>query len=408
MCKASVVIIGGGASGLMAAIIAAREGSRVTLLEHMDRVGKKLLSTGNGKCNFTNLNQDISNYHGESTTFIQGILQQFDYLQTIKFFEELGIVTKSKNGYVYPNSGQASSVLDLLRQEVSRLGITLVCDVAINNIEKTKKAFKVSCNKGIFNADSIVLATGSKAAPVTGSDGSGYNYAKGFGHKINKVLPSLVQLKCKEKYYKTVAGVRTDAKVSLLVDNNYVASDIGELQLTDYGISGIPVFQISRYAAIALSEKKNVSALINFFPDHNKASMEEYLIKRFEIHKEKRLEDALIGMLNKKLIIMLIKESGLSLDCLCSSLCNKDISMLADSFTGLRTIITETNSFDKAQVCTGGVSLSDINPETLESYIVPGLYFAGEILDVDGACGGYNLQWAWSSGYVSGKNAAYK
>lgn len=406
--KANVIVIGGGASGMMAAICAARNGSKVTILERMDRVGKKILSTGNGKCNYTNRNQDISNYHGADPAFISTILEQFDYFQTMRFFDKLGIMAKDKNGYIYPNSNQASSVLDVLRMEIFACNINVECGVKITSVEKKNQTFIVHTFLKDYEADSIIIATGSKAAPSTGSDGSGYDYVKSFGHKIKPVLPALVQLKSDQKFFKAIAGVRTDACVTLFVENNPMATDTGELQITDYGISGIPVFQVSRYASIALNEHKKVTAAINFFPEYDHDSLIKLLVNRFNLNKSKSTLDAMIGMINKKLITLFLKESGISSDIHAGKLGEREINRLAATMDNFKVNIVSTNSFENAQVCCGGVDTAEINPYTMESTLVRGLFFAGEIVDVDGACGGYNLQWAWSSGFVAGKNASLK
>ena len=408
MEKTRVIVIGGGASGMMAAITAARNGSKVTIIERMDRVGKKILSTGNGKCNFTNRNQDISNYHGGDESFIRTILEQFDSFQTMRFFDRLGIISKDKNGYIYPNSNQASSVLDVLRMEIFALNINVECNVKISSIEKKNHTFIVHTFVKDYEADSVIIATGSKAAPATGSDGSGYEYARAFGHSLIPVLPALTALRSDQKFFRSIAGVRCDAHVTLFAGNNLLGSDRGELQITDYGISGIPVFQISRYASIALNEGKKVYALIDFFPEYEYENLVKLLTNRFAINSSRNVEDALIGAINKKLISVFLKEAGISLSETAGSLGEKRIASLAKVMNCFKVNIIATNSFENAQVCTGGVDTRQINPYTMESQLIRGLFFAGEIVDVDGSCGGYNLQWAWSSGYVAGKNASLK
>ena len=249
-----VIVIGGGASGMTAAIFAARQGAAVTLLEHMDRVGKKILSTGNGKCNLTNRRMDASCYRSSAPEFPMEVLGRFGEPETEAFFEELGIVLKDRNGYLYPASGQASSVLDALREELSRLGVNIVTEcgeaevAAPGSGKGGNQEWTVLCKKGRFCSDALILAAGSKAAPSTGSDGSGYDLAKRLGHRIIRPLPALVQLRCREKFFKQISGVRADACVSIWADGERLAYDQGELQLTDYGISGIPVFQVSRFA----------------------------------------------------------------------------------------------------------------------------------------------------------------
>lgn len=401
-----VVIIGGGAAGMMAAITAASNKADVTILEHKDRIGKKILSTGNGKCNFTNLLQKPECYRSDNRHFVWGIYEQFDVKQTLAFFENLGIYPKDKNGYVYPNSEQASSVLDVLRMEVERLKIKVITEVNCKEIKVSKKGFKILTDQNPFSADAVILAAGSKAAPVTGSDGSGYTLAKQLGLHMIPVLPALVQLRCKEKFYKSVSGVRVQAEVSIYADKKCLGKDMGEVQLTNYGISGIPVFQVSRYAARALYEKKKVIAVLNFFPELSQDEFENLLKQRISLRPKKTIEEFFVGLFHKKLADLWISLSKLDRKKQVGKLTEEEVKKLVLLIQHFETEITETNSFEQAQICCGGIDTRELNPETLEAYSVPGFYLAGEILDVDGICGGYNLQWAWSSGYVAGREAA--
>ena len=256
MKQRNVIIVGGGASGMLAAISAAREGAKVTILEHKDRIGKKILSTGNGRCNLTNEYMTPDCFRGDDVSIVSSVLKQFGYEETIDFFEKLGVILKNRQGYIYPISDQASTILDVLRMELERLKVSVCLEHCVTAIKKNAKGFQVVTNKGTYQGDALILATGGKAASVLGSDGSGYSLAKQFGHLMSPVVPALVQLKGKGTYFKQVAGVRTQARISLYVNDIFVSEDTGELQLTNYGISGIPVFQISRYAAKGLYEKK--------------------------------------------------------------------------------------------------------------------------------------------------------
>lgn len=406
MNRKKVVIIGGGAAGMMAAITAASNGADVTILEHKDRIGKKILSTGNGKCNFTNLLQKPECYRSDNHHFAWGIYQQFDVERTLEFFENLGIYVKEKNGYVYPNSEQASSVLDVLRMEVERLLIKVVTEVNCKGIKRSKKGFQIFTDQTTFFAEALILATGSKAAPVTGSDGSGYALAKQFGLHMIPVLPALVQLRCKEKFYKSVSGVRVQAEVSIYAGKKCLGKNQGEVQLTNYGISGIPVFQVSRYAARALYENKKVSAVLNFLPELSNEEFLALLKRRIEMRSKKTIEEFFIGMFNKKLADLWISLSKVDRKKQVGKLTEEEVKNFVCLIQHFETEIIETNGFEQAQICCGGVDTRELNAETLETYAVPGLYLAGELLDVDGICGGYNLQWAWSSGYVAGREAA--
>lgn len=401
-----VAVIGGGAAGMMAAITSAREGARVTILEHKERIGKKILSTGNGRCNFTNTYQTPACYRSDNRDFAWNIIRKFNVEKTISFFKELGIYPKDRNGYLYPYSDQAAAILEVLQIEVAKLDICVMTEINVLDIQPVKKGIRITTDKKTITADSVILACGSKAAPVTGSDGSGYQLAKLFGHRIVPVLPALVQLRCAEKFYKSISGVRVQGTVEIYADDIFLASDTGEIQLTNYGISGIPVFQVSRYAAKALYKKQSVTAVLNFMPDMNKDEFLLFLQERITLCPYKTLDEFFTGVFPKKLCELWIRLSRLPKEMRVSDLSGEQLEKLVLLIQHLRTHITETNSFEQAQICCGGVDTTEINPDTLESNYVPGIYFAGELLDVDGICGGYNLQWAWSSGFVAGKEAA--
>ncbi|WP_371297919.1 NAD(P)/FAD-dependent oxidoreductase [Ruminococcus sp.] len=401
-----VAVIGGGAAGMMAAITAAREGVKVTILEHKDRIGKKILSTGNGRCNFTNTYQTPACYRSDNRDFAWNIIQKFNVEKTISFFKELGIYPKDRNGYLYPYSDQAAAILEVLQIEIAKLNICVMTEINVLDIQPVKRGIRVTTDKKTITVDSVILACGSKAAPVTGSDGSGYQLAKLLGHRIVPVLPALVQLRCAEKFYKSISGVRVQGTVEIYADDISLASDTGEIQLTNYGISGIPVFQVSRYAAKAIYQKQSVTAVLNFMPDMNKDEFLSFLQERITLCPHKTLDEFFTGIFPKKLCELWIRLSRLPKEMRVSDLSGEQLEKLVLLIQHLRTHITETNAFEQAQICCGGVDTTEINPDTLESNYVPGIYFAGELLDVDGICGGYNLQWAWSSGFVAGREAA--
>ena len=406
MKKRHVIIVGGGASGLVAAISAAREGAQVTIVEQKDRVGKKILSTGNGRCNLTNEYMEIDCFRGDDTSIVSDILQQFGYKETVSFFEEMGVILKNRQGYIYPISDQASTILDVLRMEIEHLNVQVLLTQSVKNISKTNRGFLVRTTEQTLQGDAVILATGGKAASVLGSDGSGYTLAKSFGHKLSPVVPALVQLKGKGTFFKQISGVLTQAKVSLYVNNEYICEDTGELQLTNYGISGIPVFQVSRYAAKALYEKKSTVAEIDFLPMMSDVEFEAFLLKRLEIHGHKTAEDFLIGIFHKKLIGLLLKASRINTNDVMDNVSKEQLHKLISVSKHFHMEIDDTNDFEQAQVCAGGVLTSEVNPQTMESIYAESLYLTGEILDIDGICGGYNLQWAWSTGYIAGKHAA--
>ena len=401
----TVAVIGGGASGMMAAVTAATEGARVIILEHRDRIGKKILSTGNGRCNFTNTHQEPLCYHSEDPLFPWGIIEKFDAQKAISFFLQLGIYSKNRNGYLYPNSDQASAVLDAFRMELERLHVEIRTGVDIREILPGKKGFTIRSDHENIRADRVILCTGSRAAPATGSDGSGYDLAKRLGHRLVPVLPALVQLRCEGSFFKAVAGVRANGSVSVWFEGECIATDTGEIQLTDYGISGIPVFQVSRYAAKLLYEKKEVTAVLDFMPDFTEEQTRAFLSARAKTRPEKSADMFLIGLFHKKLSDLWIKLSRIPREQNAGTLTEDEISRLVQLIKHFEVPVKATNSYEQAQVCCGGIDTAEVDPETLESRYVPGLYFAGEILDVDGMCGGYNLQWAWASGHVAGEAA---
>ena len=404
----TIAIIGGGASGMCAAIAAKRNNpnAAVMIFEHKDIPGKKILSTGNGRCNLTNEYMKTSCFRSDVPEKLAPVLERFTADDTIRFFQELGIFTKSRNGYIYPRSDQASAVLSAFRVELNRLGVELITNTHVTEIGRTKKGFRIFTEGKNYLADKVILSTGSKASKVLGSDGSGYAIAKSFGHKLVPVVPALVQLKAKNFLFAKASGVRCDANVTAIVDKKEVASDTGELQITAYGISGIPVFQISRYIARALYEKKKAEVQIDFFPQMSDKELHELFVNRQNQFKHMDAESFLIGMFNQKLIPKLLELSGIRSNTKAAAFSSDQIRKLTHYCKHTMIEITDTNGFDNAQICAGGVSLSEIDINTMESLYEKGFYMVGELLDADGICGGYNLQWAWATGMIAGESAA--
>lgn len=402
-----LVIIGGGAAGMVAAIAAARAGARVAILEHMDRVGKKILATGNGKCNYTNEDQEPSHYRGDHPEFILPVMEQFGFEETVSFFEELGVYPKVKNGYYYPASEQAASVLEVLRMELAYLKVEVFVECEVEGVKKQQDFFEIWTNQGRYQSKKLLFSTGLKASPKTGSDGSAIPYIEKFGHHFKDIVPALVQMQGKQAFFKALAGIRSEINANLYINDAYVTSERGELQLTDYGISGIPIFQLSRFASKALSQGERVVVLLDFAPNLKGKELFRLLERRMHLlGKEKTASQALIGLFNKKLIDVLLKEAKIRPETAAQEVSKDDIGRLGRTIKEFRVDVIGTKSFEQAQVCAGGVDTEEINPKTLESKLVEGLYFAGEVVDIDGTCGGYNLQWAWSSGYVAGQHAA--
>lgn len=427
-----VVVTGGGASGLAAAIFAARNGASVMILEHKDRVGKKVLMTGNGKCNLTNMSDVHGKYYSSDQRSLDKIydtLVRFDAEKTRDFFKTLGLYTKEKrDGGVYPVSEQAAVVLDVLRSECERLGVRTITDCEIRSIKpdsnhggsirliryiretagkdgkKNKKTEIVSEKTETIRYDRLILATGGKAAAVSGSDGSGYVLAKCLGHTIIEPLPALVQLRCAGDFFKSVSGVRAQSSLTLYVDGSPAAEEEGELQLTDYGISGIPVFQFSRIVARALHDGKRCEVGINFIP-YIAEPLQESEIMPVERYSHKTMEELLAGLVHKKLASMICRQSGIAVGTTVEQAgirkVNECIRLLAD----FRVKVTDTNSFENAQVCCGGVPLWEVD-DNFQSGKCSNVYLVGELLDCDGICGGYNLQWAWATGAIAGEAAS--
>ncbi len=391
-------IIGGGASGLMAAIAAKNEGTDVVLFEKESRVGRKILATGNGRCNMTNTGAGENSYHSENISFIRGAIKRFWVDDTLALFDEMGILWKEEEkGKVYPYSDTASSVLDVLRRRVDRLGVRTECDFAVNSIKKLQDKFLVKSADGREEkCDRVIIATGGKAGSSLGSDGSGYNLLKSFGHKITSLYPSLVQIKTETELVKKLKGIKVQAQVRI---GNKI--ETGELLFTDYGISGPPVFSLSSYLA------DNKEVIIDLMPEYSRDKLYDIICERCAYLYDVPLEDFFVGMINKRVGQAVLKNVGIApLSRLASSLSEKEIKSLVEEIKALKLNITGTASWNNAQVTKGGASVIEFDSATMESKIVPGLFACGEILDIDGDCGGYNLQWAWSSGYLAGLNAA--
>jgi len=403
MNKQKLIIIGGGASGILAAIVAHRNNMDVTVLEKNNRIAKKILATGNGRCNYTNINTNKNSYNHPE--FVEQIINQFPATKAVEFFKGLGIEPKVEDfGKAYPMSEQASSIVDVFLYEIENKNIHVITEVLVNEVHKTNNQFDVITSSGqTYHADKVILATGGKAMPSTGSDGLGYPIARKLGHHVTPIFPALVKLKLNSPYLKSMNGVKISSKVELILDHKVIQEETGDILFTDYGISGPTILDLSRKANELLLHKKTPYINVILLDTLERNRVEE----RFELAKSKPVDMSLVGLINKRIIPALIKNAGIDKhNTLVSDLTNLELTTLIDSLFNWKFELIGSKGFEDAQVTAGGIDIFEIDPYTLESKIVKGLYFTGEVMDIDGICGGYNLQWAWSSGYVAAINAA--
>lgn len=403
-----IVVVGGGASGLVAAIYAAKKGNEVVIIEKNQMCGKKILATGNGKCNYWNIDQNLIHYHSSNNILLSQIITEKNKEEVLSFFNSLGVIPKIKNGYYYPFSNQAVSIKNALLCETIKQNIKIRTDITITKIIKNSDKFYLfSETKVIDEADKVILTTGSNASYKIPDSFNGYNLAEKLGHNIIEPLPALVQLKAKRKFLKDWAGIRTDVIVSLYENNIKIKEEKGEIQLTEYGVSGICIFNLSRFVSRGLRDKKQEKIKINFLPFLCFSKIEDY-IKWFDKQNvtvnDRTIKELLEGFLNNKLVNIILKETNIDSNLKWNMLSEKDKKTLIINLISFELVITKTNSYEQAQVCSGGVPLSEINLKTMESLKMKNLYFAGEILDCDGDCGGYNLSFAWISGMIAGSS----
>lgn len=394
-----IVIVGGGASGLISAIHAKTSNNKVTVLERNSSCGKKILATGNGKCNYWNIDQNIKHYHSNNEELLEQIITKEIQDKVINFFNSLGIVPKIKNGYYYPFSNQATTIKNALLNEVKKKDIEIRQDFLVESIEKEDNHFIIKSSNEIIKADKVIIATGSCASPKTGSDGIGYKLLKRLSHTVIEPKPALVQLKTTGNFLKEWAGIRTDVKVSLYENDKLIKEESGEIQLTDYGISGICVFNLSRYVSIGLEKNLNEEVMINFLPFIEKNPY-EYLTNLLKNNYSVKTQ--LENILNNKLVTVILNKTNIDENRSFNDLKEDEKVRLINNLISFKVKVIGTNSFEQAQVCSGGIPLTEIDPTTMESKLVKGLYIVGELLDVDGDCGGYNLGFAWMSGIKAG------
>lgn len=413
------IIIGAGASGMTASIFAAREGRSVLLLEKTAKLGKKILLTGNGRCNISNKfseedQKQVKHYFGNNPKFVMSALNKFGYSETKEFFSKLGIeYIEEDSGRMFPASNQAQSVVDVLEYEMRELGVKIVLEANISAIggSTSGSKFTVHLSDGReFQTPKLIVATGGKTLPGTGSTGDGYSFASQFGHTVIPQFPVYsgfnvtkeseplnVQLLHKLQGTKLEVGVKAFAEGKLVAENE------GTLMFAHYGLSAPGVLEISREVARAMElENKKVEVSINFFPGKQPQDVDQMLVERWTNSPNKTLGFSLVGLLPKKVLPAILEAHGINSDQKVAEISKEKRAEIVKLLTELSFKITSVRGYKEAHFTAGGVDTKEVNPSTLESKLIPGLYFAGEVLDVDGECGGYNLQWAWSSGAVAG------
>ena len=418
-----VAVIGGGASGCMAAITAAQAGADVHIFEKNEKPGKKLYATGNGRCNLTNLHMDDSCYHTRTadkngSSLIHSAIERYSPADQIRFFADLGVPVYDRDGYVYPRTNQAQTVVRALEKRIAALGIRVHTGCPVRNIRRSQQgtkaddaAFYVDCNDREARAfDPVILCTGGMAGPQYGTTGDSYRLAASFSHKISTPLPALTALECKGQFLKRAAGVRCRAAVTLYTGNDKKqireGREEGEVQMTDYGISGIPVMQISGMAARLLESKQRVFVQIDFLPEFSDSAFSDEIERRMREDRSQMLGDLFLGLVHKKILDLLLAEKGLQAEMKARRIDDAGIRQILQSMREYTLEVIQVKSFKQAQVTSGGILLEDTDAD-FQSRLQPGLFFAGEVLDVDGRCGGYNLQWAFATGYIAGLAAAH-
>lgn len=402
-----IIIIGGGASGIVAAIFAKNSQNEVIVLERNSTPLKKLLMTGNGKCNYLNERYSTTNYHSENIEIVDKIISDKNINSIKEFFDYLGIIQNIKNGYYYPFSKQATTIKEALLKEAQKKGVKIVTECLVTEITKKNNSYQITTDKESYYCDKLILSTGGKTYPKTGSDGMGYLFLEKLGYSLIKPLPALVQLESNFKYLKEWNGVRADVELQLFEDNKFIAKEDGELQLTDYGISGICTFNLSHFITRSIDLNHKNVIKINFVPFIKTLItpwINNYAIK----NSHKNIKELLEGFLNYKLVQVILKHNKINNDRFYKDLTKEEKFNLCKSLRAFEIEIINTKSFDNAQVCNGGLKLTDLNYKTMELKNNNGLYVIGELLDINGNCGGYNLTACWISGMLAGKSIGDK
>ena len=395
-----VGIIGGGASGMMSAILLNREGFDVTILEKNSTLGKKILMTGNGRCNYFNQDIGVDKYYTSDYEFLKTIVNEENILKVKEFLNSLGLVPRIKNGYYYPMSNTATSVLNAFLTEIERLKIKTILDSEINNIKRKENKYQIMVNGKKMLFDKIIIAIGSKAGL---KENANYELLNSLGIKMTPILPALCPLVLNGDFFNKWSGIRAEARVSIYANDKFLKSDLGEVQLTDYGISGICVMNLSSLVSKALYQKQKVKVHLNFLPNIEKENIDKWLTLRDNTLYQRTVIELLESIIPYKLLYILVSKAGIKSNCHYKSLTKKEKDDLINNLSDLTLEIRETKEIFKGQVVTGGIPINRVKT-TLEDKEYAGLYYTGEILDVDGICGGFNLGFAWLSSIVVSEN----
>jgi len=398
MNNEKMIIIGAGAAGLVAAITLARSEQQVTVLEQNNKIGKKILVSGNGKCNIDNKYIDLHHFHSQNPDFIGKVLNDHDFNVVKKFFTSIGLeLIEGKEGKMFPMSLQASSVVELLEYEAKRAGVEIVCDCTVTGIEKNGDTFSLETTQGTKTCTQLLLASGSPAAPQLGGSTSGYAFATRMGHSLIPRHTSLVQLCSDESWVKACAGVKVAGVAKLYANGEYITEKKGDLLFTNYGISGLAILDLSREVSTRLANFDYCELSLDLMPEYSKEKLSNLLLNRIQNESEKPISLWLQGVMHKKLITIILEQSRSKVK-IESELNRKEINKLVHAIKNLKLGISDTKGFKGAEVTTGGIDTTEVHSQNMESKLVENLFFAGEILDVDGDRGGFNFHWAWVTG----------
>jgi len=401
MKKYDVAIIGGGAAGLMAAIWASKNGKSVILLEKNETLGRKILATGNGRCNLTNRYAEANNYHGANKEFIENVLDKFTPGETIKFFESLGVILKEEDrGRIFPRTNEAQTIVSALTHEIANFDITVLTNTNVRGFKKND-LWKINLqNKGSIEAKRIIVSCGGQSAPQLGTSGDGYYWLEKLGHTIIPARAALTPIETETDSIKDVQGLRIEGQATIMAGNKIVAQKDGDILFTHFGLSGPAIMALAR----EINPQENLKISIDLFPETNINDLDQKVKLIFDQNGAKSLKNSLSGIVPSSFALAVLKKLNLNETKKTAEISKQDRLNIVNNFKNFQLDLKGLRSFKESQVTAGGVSANEVNPQTMQSKIIPGLFFAGEILDVDGDSGGFNLQWAWSTGFIAGNN----